>query len=356
MNAPSHPDEAARLEALRQYDVLDTAPEEAFDDLTLLASHICQTPTAMVSLVDEKRQWFKSRIGMPATETPRDVAFVAHRILRAIDQPTIDHRGPTFQTMAKDVLERIRHVFRTEAPVVIYPASGTGAWEAALVNTLSPGDRVLMYETGHFATLWRELAARLEARLARLGVADEGCLYRIGSDGGPQPVTGRPTQLERMVPAADLLLNFDYRIDSELAGRFARRALVDIDPGLLQFWISVGQLGRATKLFRSEGCRDLIFIGTLLRPALSEIRLDWGTIRVLGRVFAAFRGGDDHLLSGIGRILEQDGFRMVGIRDIAPDILMPEGSIARATPDSAAALRKARLLEPKAGRRAVKYA
>ena len=95
-------------------------------------------------------------------------------------------------------------------------------------------------------------------------------------------------------------------------------------------WISVGQLGRATKLFRSEGCRDLIFIGTLLRPALSEIRLDWGTIRVLGRVWAAFRGGDDHLLSGIGRILEQDGFRMVGIRDVAPDILMPEGNIARA--------------------------
>jgi DUF1009 family protein len=101
-------------------------------------------------------------------------------------------------------------------------------------------------------------------------------------------------------------------------------------------WISVGQLGRATKLFRSEGCRDLIFIGTLLRPALSEIRLDWGTIRVLGRVWASFRGGDDHLLSGIGRILEQDGFRMVGIRDVAPDVLMPAGNIARAVPDPAA--------------------
>ena len=100
-------------------------------------------------------------------------------------------------------------------------------------------------------------------------------------------------------------------------------------------WISVGQVGRATKLFRSEGCRDLIFIGTLLRPALSEVRLDWGTIRVLGRVMAAFRGGDDHLLSGIGRILEQDGFRMVGIRDVAPDILMPEGCITRAAPDQA---------------------
>src|SRR5215216_7356610 len=101
-------------------------------------------------------------------------------------------------------------------------------------------------------------------------------------------------------------------------------------------WISVGQLGRATKLFRSEGCRDLIFIGTLLRPALSEIRLDWGTIRVLGRVWAAFRGGDDHLLSGIGRILEQDGFRMVGIRETAPNLLMPAGTISRTVPDGGA--------------------
>ncbi|MBR1280806.1 UDP-2,3-diacylglucosamine diphosphatase LpxI [Bradyrhizobium sp. AUGA SZCCT0177] len=100
-------------------------------------------------------------------------------------------------------------------------------------------------------------------------------------------------------------------------------------------WISVGQIGRAKKLLRSEGCRDLIFIGTLLRPALSEIRLDWGTIRVIGPILAAFRGGDDHLLSGIGRIFEQDGFRMVGIRDVAPDMLMPEGRIARATPDPA---------------------
>jgi DUF1009 family protein len=102
-------------------------------------------------------------------------------------------------------------------------------------------------------------------------------------------------------------------------------------------WISVGQVGRAVKLFRSENCRDLVFIGTLVRPALSEIRLDWGTLRVIGRVWAAFRGGDDHLLSGIGRILEQDGFRMVGIRDVAPDLLMPEGCITRATPDQSAA-------------------
>lgn len=102
-------------------------------------------------------------------------------------------------------------------------------------------------------------------------------------------------------------------------------------------WISVGQIGTAARLFRSEGCHDLIFIGTLGRPALSDIRLDWGTLRVMRSVVAAFRGGDDHLLSSIGRIFEQDGFRMVGIRDAAPDLLMPAGCITRAAPDEAAA-------------------
>lgn len=102
-------------------------------------------------------------------------------------------------------------------------------------------------------------------------------------------------------------------------------------------WISVGQFGRATKLFRAENCRDLVFIGTLVRPALSELRLDWGTLRVIGRLLAAFRGGDDHLLSGVGRILEKDGFRMVGIKDVAPDLLMPEGCLTRAVPDDNAA-------------------
>jgi UDP-2,3-diacylglucosamine hydrolase len=98
-------------------------------------------------------------------------------------------------------------------------------------------------------------------------------------------------------------------------------------------WISVGQYGRAVSLFRAENCRDLVFIGTLVRPALSEIRLDWGTLRIIPRVVAAFRGGDDHLLSGIGGILERDGFRMVGIKDVAPDLLMPEGCLTRAAPD-----------------------
>jgi alanine-glyoxylate transaminase/serine-glyoxylate transaminase/serine-pyruvate transaminase len=86
---------------------------------------------------------------------------VPDRILRAMDNPTMDHRGPRFAALAREVLEGLKGIFQTEGPVVIYPASGTGAWEAALVNTLSPGDRLLMFETGHFATLWRQLAERL---------------------------------------------------------------------------------------------------------------------------------------------------------------------------------------------------
>ena len=87
---------------------------------------------------------------------------VPDRVLRAIDFPTMDHRGPEFGVLGKTVLAGLKRVFKsTRGEVVIYPASGTGAWEAALVNTLSPGDRVLMYESGHFATLWQKLAARL---------------------------------------------------------------------------------------------------------------------------------------------------------------------------------------------------
>jgi alanine-glyoxylate transaminase/serine-glyoxylate transaminase/serine-pyruvate transaminase len=86
---------------------------------------------------------------------------VPERVLRAIDSATVDHRGPEFQEMSKEVLAGLKRVFKTKSPVVIFPASGTGAWEAALVNTLSPGDKVLMVETGHFATLWLNMAKRL---------------------------------------------------------------------------------------------------------------------------------------------------------------------------------------------------
>ena len=87
---------------------------------------------------------------------------VPDRVLRAMDRPTIDHRGPEFAELTLEVLHGLKGIFKTEQPVVMYPASGTGAWEAALVNTLSPGDKVLMVETGYFATLWSNLAKRFE--------------------------------------------------------------------------------------------------------------------------------------------------------------------------------------------------
>jgi alanine-glyoxylate transaminase / serine-glyoxylate transaminase / serine-pyruvate transaminase len=99
---------------------------------------------------------------------------VPERILRALSQPTIDHRGPEFGALGLKVVGGMRKIFQTSQPVIVYPASGTGAWEAALVNTLSPGDRVLMYETGHFASLWAKLATRLSLEVE--------CVTSTGSD------------------------------------------------------------------------------------------------------------------------------------------------------------------------------
>ena len=94
---------------------------------------------------------------------------VPDRILRAMSYPTIDHRGPEFGALGLKVLAGIKKIFKTEQPVIIYPASGTGAWEAALTNVLSPGDAVLMYETGHFATLWKKMAESLGIKPEFLG-------------------------------------------------------------------------------------------------------------------------------------------------------------------------------------------
>src|SRR5881396_901539 len=98
------------------------------------------------------------RTPFPADPGPTNVP---DRVLRAIDRATMDHRGPEFGPMGLEILEGLKKVFQTKGPVVIYPASGTGAWEAALVNTLSPGERVLMFETGHFASLWHKMATKL---------------------------------------------------------------------------------------------------------------------------------------------------------------------------------------------------
>src|SRR6266849_10821555 len=85
---------------------------------------------------------------------------VPDRILRAIAQPTIDHRGADFASLTREVLDGLKGVFKTEGPVIVFSAGGTGAWEAALVNTLSPGDRVLAFDTGHFAALWSQMAGK----------------------------------------------------------------------------------------------------------------------------------------------------------------------------------------------------
>lgn len=100
------------------------------------------------------------------------------------------------------------------------------------------------------------------------------------------------------------------------------------------YWLGLGAFGKLLRLLRSEDCRDLVFIGSLVRPSLTELRLDWGALKVLPAVLAAYRGGDDHLLTGIGQLFERHGFRLLGLQDVATDLLMPEGCLTRAKPDS----------------------
>ncbi|MGD9847304.1 MAG: LpxI family protein, partial [Variibacter sp.] len=97
-------------------------------------------------------------------------------------------------------------------------------------------------------------------------------------------------------------------------------------------WIKLGQFGRAWRLARAAGSRDIVCIGGLVRPAIGSLRLDWETIRLLPRLYRLFRGGDDHLLSGLGRIFAERGFRMVAAQDVAPDILAPAGVLTRREP------------------------
>ncbi|WP_280548013.1 MULTISPECIES: aminotransferase class V-fold PLP-dependent enzyme [unclassified Halomonas] len=108
---------------------------------------------------------------------------VPDRILRAMSLPTIDHRGPEFGALGRELLGKVKKVFKTENPVIIYPASGTGAWEAALINTLSPGDEVLMFETGHFASLWHRMATRLGLAPEFIGLPGyEGWRHGVQAD------------------------------------------------------------------------------------------------------------------------------------------------------------------------------
>lgn len=99
-------------------------------------------------------------------------------------------------------------------------------------------------------------------------------------------------------------------------------------------WIAIGQAGRFFRLARAADCREVLFIGTVLRPPIGALRLDWTTLRLLPRVIRAFRGGDDKLLSGVAGVAESGGLRVVGVKDVAPEIFVPEGQLGRHAPSA----------------------
>jgi DUF1009 family protein len=115
---------------------------------------------------------------------------------------------------------------------------------------------------------------------------------------------------------------------------FAVRGTTDPErvTGYTHYWASLGQYGWFRRISGKEGCRDVVFIGGLVRPALSQLRLDLGTLKVLPRIMAAFRGGDNHMLSSFARILEGHGYRVLGSHEVAPEILVPEGTLGRCAP------------------------
>jgi len=106
--------------------------------------------------------------------------------------------------------------------------------------------------------------------------------------------------------------------------------------GRAHHWVALGQIGRLTRLLRSERCHDVVSVGSLIRPALSELRLDWQTLRAMPSLIRAFRGGDDHLLTHVAGIFADSGFRLVGVDEVAPELAVPEGALTRRKPDDAA--------------------
>jgi DUF1009 family protein len=110
-------------------------------------------------------------------------------------------------------------------------------------------------------------------------------------------------------------------------------------------WIAIGQAGRFFRLARAEDCRDVVFIGTVLRPPITQLRLDWQTIRAMPGLIRAYRGGDDKLISGVARIAERGGLRVVGVKDVAPEVLVPQGVLGRHRPSERDRADIARALE-----------
>jgi alanine-glyoxylate transaminase/serine-glyoxylate transaminase/serine-pyruvate transaminase len=182
---------------------------------------------------------------------------VPDRILRAISLPTIDHRGPEFATLGKKVISGLQQVFQTRHPVVIYPASGTGAWEAALVNVMSPGDAVLMYETGHFATLWNRMALRLGLRPEFLALP------------GIDPITGLPLSWRHGVQA-DLI---EQRLRKDEAHRIKAVCVVhnETSTGVTS---DIAAVRRAIDAARHPA---LLMVDTISGLASADFRHDeWG--------------------------------------------------------------------------------
>jgi alanine-glyoxylate transaminase/serine-glyoxylate transaminase/serine-pyruvate transaminase len=210
---------------------------------------------------------------------------VPDRVLRAMAQPVIDHRGPEFAKLGTEVLEGMRTIFQTSGPVVMYPSSGTGAWEAAIVNTLSPGDRVLMFETGQFSELWRQVAQRMGLDVeyvpgdwrrgaraadveARLGADDRHAIKAVmvvhneTSSGVASQVSEIRRAIDKvrhpallMVDAISSLASIDYRhdewkVDVTIAG--SQKGLM-VPPGLSFNAISEKALAanRSAKMTRS---------------------------------------------------------------------------------------------------------
>ena len=182
---------------------------------------------------------------------------VPDRILRAISLPTIDHRGPEFATLGRRVISGLQQIFQTRHPVIIYPASGTGAWEAALVNVMSPGDAVLMYETGHFATLWNRMALRLGLRPEFLALP------------GIDPITGVPLSWRHGVQA-DLI---EQRLRNDEAHRIKAVCVVhnETSTGVTS---DIAAVRRAIDAARHPA---LLMVDTISGLASADFRHDeWG--------------------------------------------------------------------------------
>ena len=130
-----------------------------------------------------------------------------------------------------------------------------------------------------------------------------------------------------------VMLGIEGWADRDVVERYAHR------------WVALGQAGRLLRLARVEGCREAVFIGTVLRPPLARIRLDWQTLRALPRLVRAFRGGDDRLLKGVADIIEEGGLRIVGLETVAPEIFVPEGVLAHCQPTDRDRIDIARALE-----------